>query len=557
MHYTRIPRAYWRDRMRKARAMGLNTICTYIFWNLHEPQPGKFDFTGNLDIAAFVRTAQEEGLKVIIRPGPYICTEWEFGGLPAWLLSSRDAKVRSSDSRFVAAAARYMKAVGRELAPLQITHGGPIIMTQVENEYGSFGKDKAYLEAVRQMIRAAGFDMLLYTSDGSLDYMLANGTLPDVLSVINFGGDNPEKEFANFARFRQGVPRMCGEYWIGWFDHWGEKHHVVDPASAVKGVEWMLERNISFNLYMFHGGTTFGFMNGANSSRDNPIQPDISSYDYDSPLDEAGRPTAKFFALRDAIKQFLPRNESLPELPAPTPIISIPAIRLSESTSLFSLLGRSVYSEKPVTMEELGQSYGFVLYRKKLDAAVSGKLELNEVRDYALIFDDTTLVGTLDRRQKQSSLEVAFAAGSTLNILVENLGRINFGPRLVDDRKGITESVKLNGHELTRWDMFSLPLNNLKRLQFRRSEIAAPAFHRGYFNLDAVGDSFLDLRGWGKGTAWVNGHHLGRFWKIGPQQTLFVPAPWLRRGRNEIIVLDLEDGGSRTIAGLENPIFAN
>src|SRR5215471_3248160 len=348
MHYPRIPRQYWRDRMRKARAMGLNTICTYIFWNLHEPKPGQFDFSGNLDVAAFVRTAQEEGLWVIIRPGPYICTEWDFGGLPSWLLATPDMKVRSADPKFLAAADSYIKRVGKQLEPLQITKGGPIIMTQVENEYGSFGKDRTYMTAVKEMIRNAGFDVTLYTSDGSGANNLAGGKLPDVLSVINFGAGNPAGEFANFAKFRQNVPLMCGEYWIGWFDHWGETHHTVTPQRASDGLDWMLSRGISVNLYMFHGGTTFGFMNGANNQR--VYEPDISGYDYDSPLDEAGRPTPKFFALREVIKKYLPKDVTLPAVPEPLPMIEIPKIQFKESASLFDLPGKPIKSDDPRTM---------------------------------------------------------------------------------------------------------------------------------------------------------------------------------------------------------------
>lgn len=557
IHYPRVPRAYWRDRMKKMKAMGLNTLCTYIFWNLHEPQPGKFDFSGNLDIAAFVRTAQEEGLWVIVRPGPYICTEWEFGGFPSWLLAPPDSKVRSADPRFLKAAENYMKRVGRELAPLQIMRGGPVIMAQVENEYGSFGNDKVYMNAVRQMMRDAGFDITLYTSDGSSDRMLAGGTLPDVLSVINFGAGNPAKEFDNFAKFRQNVPRMCGEYWIGWFDHWGENHHTTAANKAAEGLDWMLARGISVNLYMFHGGTSFGFMNGANFSR--AYQPDISSYDYDSPLDEAGRPTEKFFVLRDVIKKYLPKDTALPALPEPLPMIEIPRFELKESAGLLSsldkLAGKAVRSEKPQTMEALRQDYGFILYRKQLDQAAKGALEITEARDYALIYQGSKRLGLLDRRLRQSKLEVELTTAQPLDILVENLGRINFGPQLTSDRKGITEKVTLGEVELTGWEIYRLPLTDLTRLTFSPQPKPGPAFYRGAFTVESLGDTFLDLRGWGKGVVWVNGHHLGRYWQIGPQQTVFVPAGWLQKGRNEIIVLDLEEGSRRSIQGLKNLVY--
>jgi beta-galactosidase len=557
MHYPRVPREYWRDRFKKAKAMGLNTITTYVFWNLHEPTPGKFDFTGNLDVAEFVREAGQEGLYVIVRPGPYICTEWDFGGFPSWLLKTPDMKVRSSDQRFLEAAARYMKEVGKLLAPLQINHGGNIIMTQVENEYGSFGKDHDYMRAVEKIIRDAGFDNQLYTADGSADYMLIGGTLPDIPSVINFGADDTiAGEFENFAKFRKEVPRMSGEFWIGWFDHWGEKRHTVAPEVPAKGVDWMLTNGISFSLYMFHGGTSFGFMAGANSSKEMPIEPDTSSYDYDSPLDEAGRPTKKFFALRDVIQKHFP-GEKFPGLPAENPMIEIPNFELKETTGIEQLVKRPTKSKEPLTMESLDQSYGFVLYRKAIDKAVSGRLTFGEIRDYAVISQGGKVLGTLDRRLKQNSLDVKLEGGKPLDILVENMGRINFGGRLVDDRKGIIGEVKLDDSTLTDWEVYSLPMTDLNSLRFSRKQQNSPVFYRGSFELKSVGDSFMDTSSWEKGHVWINGHHLGRFWKIGPQQTLYVPASWLQKGRNDVIVLDVGRPAKTSLQGVKDQIFGN
>lgn len=348
IHYPRVPKEYWRDRFKKARAMGLNTITTYVFWNLHEPTPGKFDFKGNLDVAEFVRQAWQEGLWVIVRPGPYICTEWDFGGFPSWLLKTEDIVVRSADMRFLAASDRYMKEVGKQLAPHQITRGGPITMVQIENEYGSYGADHAYMAAIGEQIKNAGFDVTLFTSDGPGAKNLDGGSLPDVLSVINFGAAaGIEKEFDEFNRRWPDRPRMVGEYWTGWFDHWGEKHHLLPPWGGndkrkpadvpAEGVDWMLKNNVSFNLYMFHGGTTFGFMAGANSTSQMPIQPDTSSYDYGSPLDEAGRPVDKYFAIRDVIQKHFP-DEKFPALPSPQRMISIPPIEFKEFASLDGLL---------------------------------------------------------------------------------------------------------------------------------------------------------------------------------------------------------------------------
>ncbi|HXK06884.1 MAG TPA: beta-galactosidase family protein [Verrucomicrobiae bacterium] len=553
MHYPRVPREYWRDRMKKSRSMGLNAICTYVFWNLHETKPGQFDFSGNLDLAEYLRTAHSEGLQVLLRPGPYICSEWEFGGFPAWLLAAPDMKVRSADPKFLAAAERYMKRLGREVAGLQSTRGGPIAMVQVENEYGSFGADHDYMAAIRRMIVDAGFDVPLYTADGSEARMLSGGTLPDTLSVINFGGGNPAREFENFARFRQGVPRMCGEYWVGWFDHWGEQHHTTKPEESARGLEWMLSRGISANLYMFHGGSSWGYMSGANFSR--AYEPDISGYDYDSPLDEAGRPTPKFHALRDVIRKYAPAGTEFPELPKPLPMVSIPRFELTESAALTARLPRPQLSDRPITMEAAGQSYGFILYRTRPPKAGKGTLEITEARDYAVILQGTRRLGTLDRRLKQTRLDVELAAGEPLDILVENMGRVNFGPQLTSDRKGITEKVTFDGQELAGWEIYPLPLDDAGKWPFAKKQTAGPALHRGTFRLDLTGDTFFDMRGCGKGIVWVNGHNLGRYWRIGPQQSLFVPAGWLKKGVNEAVVLDLEDRSGRWIEGRTDPVY--
>ena len=552
MHYPRVPRPYWRDRMRKMRALGLNALCTYVFWDLHEPEPGKFDFTGNLDVAAYVRMAQEEGLWVILRPGPYVRSEWDFGGLPSWLLSNPDRKVRTNNPRFLKAAATYMRRVGYKLAPLQITRGGPIIMVQVENEYGSFGHDHDYMNAIRRLIRDAGFHVTLYTADGAEE--LEGGTLPDLLVGLNFGQGDPAPEFAKFAQFRQDVPRMCTEYWDGWFDHWGEEHHTTSPEEAAQGLEWMLSRGISANLYMVHGGTSWGFMSGANF--DGSYQPDISSYDYDAPLDEAGRPTRKFGLLREVIKKYLPTGTQVPELPTPLPMIEIPPFELKEAAALPDLLGKPVLSEQPKTMEDLRQRYGFVLYRKRVAQKVKGLLEIKGVSDYAVVLQGSSLLGVLDRRLKQESLEVDLEGGEPLDILVENMGRVNFGPRLVDDRKGIVGKVVLAGAELSGWENYPLPMTDLSGLRFSSSNLTGPAFLRGQFELSSLGDTFLDMRGWGKGYVWLNGRNLGRYWKIGPQQSLFVPSPWLKKGRNQAVVLDLEPQGHPTLRGIKDPIWS-
>jgi beta-galactosidase len=554
MHYQRVPHQYWHDRMKKMRALGLNTLTTYVFWNVHEPKPGVWDFTGDHDLGAYLKAAQEEGLFVLLRPGPYVCAEWDLGGLPAWLLANEQMKIRSKDPQFLAAAERYIKKVGEIAAPLQVANGGPILMAQVENEYGSFGNDHEYTGAILKMIRNAGFDGMLYTADGSEDTMFRGGPLPGILAAINFGAsDDPEKEFANFAKFRTGVPRMVGEFWTGWFDHWGESHHKTDPAKEAKNLDWLLSRGIGVNLYMVHGGTSWGPMAGANFSEG--YEPDISSYDYDAPIDEAGRLTPKFYALREVFKKYLPSGETLPEPPEALPMVEIPQLEFKASAPLSQLLGSPLRGSSPAYMESLGQSYGLILYRHPMSKFVRGKLEVDEARDYALVSQKGNLLGVLDRRKHETTLNISLGSAAPLEILVDAEGRVNFGPRLVDDRKGIVGAVKMNGAELKGWDMFPLPLDNLWKLRFHSRPVTGPAFYRANFDLTQVGDTFLDLRGWGKGYVWVNGHNLGRFWGVGPQQSLFCPGVWLKMTANEIIVLDLDSDVARTLQGRTNPVW--
>lgn len=552
MHYARVPREYWRDRLRKARAMGLNTVSTYVFWNLHEPKPGVYDFRGQLDVAEFVREAQEEGLYVILRVGPYICSEWDLGGLPAWLLADPHAKLRSRDEGFLRPASEWMNKLGRELTPLEITRGGPIIAVQVENEYGSFGSDKLYMSRIRDIIAKAGFrDVILYTADGAVE--LPQGTLPELPAVVNFGPGEARPAFAALKSFRPQGPFMSGEYWDGWFDHWGAPHHVTDLSQQAQELDWMLSQGYSVNLYMFEGGTSFGFMSGANFER--AYEPDVTSYDYDAPLDEAGRPAKKFFSFRDVIQRHF-KDQKLPPLPAATPVIALPKFTLDESASLWTNLSQPFVAERPRTMESLGQSYGYILYRTTLKGPAYGVLTVDEVHDYASIYVNRRFAGTLDRRLNQSRLNLDLQRrDNTLDILIENSGRINFGPKLRDDRKGITRSAGFAGHELTEWRIFSLPMLDPAALHFVKEEVPGPAFRRGHFMLKQVGDTFLDTRGLGKGVVWVNGHNLGRFWNIGPQQTLYLPGAWLRKGSNVAIVFSFHNGAIPTLQGLRGPIL--
>ena len=565
MHYPRIPREYWRDRFQKARAMGLNTISTYVFWNLHEPSPGRFDFSGNHDVAAFVRAAAAEGLHVIVRPGPYVCAEWELGGYPAWLLADPSLLLRSSDDRFTRPAARWLARLGRELAPLlssrgglasapgALRRGGPIIAVQLENEYGSFDKDQAYLEWHRRALLDAGFGgALVYTADG--DVQLPDGTLPDVPAVVNFGVGGAENAFKRLAAFRPGAPLMTGEYWAGWVDHWGRPHNTTNLGRQTKELAWMLERGYSINFYMFHGGTTRGFMNGANIDNGRYF-PQTSSYDYDAALDESGRMTPKFAAFRDLIAAHTKQTPPpFPETPLAMTVADIP---LARTATLWETLARGERVERPRPMETFGQSYGYILYRTRLDGPVTGTLRVRDVRDYVRIYVNRALAGTLDRRFPPDTITIDVpAGGADLDILVENLGRVNFNKPIREEHKGITTAVTLDERQVTSWEVFTLPMTSMPMA--KRQTIAGatgPAFYRGSFTLTTTADTFLDTRGWGKGTVVVNGHHLGRFWSIGPQQTLYIPGPWLRTGANEIVVFTLDTPSKTTMAGLAAPVL--
>jgi beta-galactosidase len=460
--------------------------------------------------------------------------------------------VRSQDPRFLSAAAIYMKKLGEQLAPLQITHGGPIIMVQVENEYGSYGRDHVYMGKVLAMDRAAGFDVPFFTADGGGN-MMANGHLPDVLPGLN-GGDGTGI-FKEIGRYRPNGPWFVPEFYPGWLDHWGEPHAQVGLGGLARETEWKLTNNVSFCYYMIYGGTSFGFMSGANYG--GHFQPQPTSYDYNSPMDEMGRPTDKYFALRQMLAKYVKPGETLPDVPATTPVIEIPNIELTESASIFDNLGKPVKSEKPLSFEDLDQGYGYVLYRTKISGPVDASLKINELRDYATVYVDGKKVAVLDRRYKQDTTPLKFTGSSaTLDILVENGGRINYGGRLPENRKGITESVTLDNHELTGWEMYKLPFDQISSLHFKSTPAsAAPAVHRGTFMLSQVGDTFLDLRGWSKGIVFVNGHNLGRYWHIGPQQTLYLPGVWLKKGRNQIVVFEQLQDDVHSLAGIKTPVL--
>ena len=554
IHYPRVPKEAWRQRMKMAKAMGLNTIGTYIFWNLHEPQKGKYDFSGNNDIAAFVKTAQEEGLWVILRPSPYVCAEWEFGGYPYWLQNQKGLQVRSREPQYLAAYKAYIQQVGKQLAHLQVHRGGNILMVQVENEYGSYGSDKEYLDINRKMFIEAGFDGVLYTCDPAKD--VANGSLPSLLAAVN-GLDKPSQVKELIRKNNNGKgPYFIAEWYPAWFDWWGTKHHTVAPEKYAAALDSVLAAGISINMYMFHGGSTRDFMNGANYNDRKPFEPQISSYDYDAPLDEAGNATPKFMKFREVIQKYLSEGQSLPPVPGAKKEIAIAPIRLHSRTHLFDMLPAPKQNATPLTFESLGQPYGFVLYRTTLKDG-AGVLKLSELRDYAIVYINQKRVGVLDRRLNQDSLMLAPVKGEVvLDILVENLGRINFGPYLLKNKKGITENVLLNGKPLLNWKMYSLPFDKLATPAVSKNRsVTGPVLSKGIFVLTETGDTYLDMSEWGKGSVWINGHNLGRYWGIGPQQTLYVPAEWLRKGTNEVQVLELLKTGNQSIKSTTTPIL--
>ncbi|TWR27349.1 beta-galactosidase [Mucilaginibacter pallidiroseus] len=559
MHCARIPREYWRERMKMAKAMGLNTIGTYVFWNAHEPVQGKYDFSGNNDIAEFVRIAKEEGLWVIMRPSPYACAEWEFGGYPWWLLKDKNMKVRSKDPAFINAYRNYMMQLGKQLAPLQVTHGGNILMVQIENEYGSYSNDKEYLDLNQKIFREAGFDGLLFTCDGATQ--MPAGYLPGHLPAVN-GEDDPGKVKQLINKYHNGKgPYYIAEWYPGWFDSWGKHHSGSNADNDAKKLDAVLAAGISINMYMFHGGTTRDFMNGANMSKTEPYSPQTASYDYDAPLDESGNPTAKFFKFREVIGKHLPPGVTLPPVPEKKKrTIALEAIKVSGVANIFSNLPKPVEADKPVNFEDLDQGYGYVLYRTTLPSAVNGLLKIKELRDYATVYLNGKRISILDRRLKQDSVQLnSPTANSVLDILVENNGRINYGPYLIDNHKGITEKVTINGQELFGWKMYQFPLSTTAGFRFlpqQAGDVDQPALYRGTFALRTTGDTYLDMHGFGKGVVFLNGHNLGKYWQIGPTQTIYVPAGWLKKGINEVIVFDELGGDHKDISTLDHPVLS-
>ncbi len=551
VHYPRIPRAYWEHRIKMSKALGMNTICIYVFWNIHEQQEGKFDFTGNNDVAAFCRLAQKNGMYVIVRPGPYVCAEWEMGGLPWWLLKKKDIRLRELDPYFMQRVEIFEKEVGKQLAPLTVQNGGPIIMVQVENEYGSYGEDKAYVSAIRDIVRKSGFDKVtLFQCDWASNFT-KNG-LDDLVWTMNFGtGANIDQQFKRLGELRPNAPKMCSEFWSGWFDKWGAHHETRPAKDMVAGIDEMLSKGISFSLYMTHGGTSFGHWAGANSPG---FAPDVTSYDYDAPINEYGQATPKFWELRKTMEKYND-GKKLADVPKPPmPIITIPKFKLTEHSSLINGSDSMIITSNADTMltfEDMNMGWGSMIYKAQLpETDAPSVLTLNECHDFAQVFINGKYIGKIDRVKNEKTLDLPkIEKNSSITIMVEGMGRINFG-RAIKDYKGITNDVTItidkDGMQTTykpkNWvnirikDDYELAV---KALDSKKENDGKPGYYRGYFNIKKVGDTFLNMEAFGKGQVYVNGHAIGRFWNIGPQQTLYLPGCWLKKGRNEVIVLDV------------------
>lgn len=568
LHYPRIPKPYWEQRIQLCKALGMNTICLYVFWNAHEPQPGVFNFKEQNDLAEFCRLCQKNDMYVILRPGPYVCAEWEMGGLPWWLLKKKDIRLRESDPYFLERVAIFEEAVAGQVKNMTIQNGGPIIMVQVENEYGSYGESKEYVSQIRNIVRQNFKEVTLFQCDWASNFT-KNG-LHDLIWTMNFGtGANIDQQFSRLKELRPNSPLMCSEFWSGWFDKWGANHETRPAEDMIAGIDEMLSKNISFSLYMTHGGTNWGHWAGANSPG---FAPDVTSYDYDAPISESGQTTEKYWKLRETLKKYHP-GKKLPDVPRPIPSIHIPAFKFTEMARLFENLPEAKKDKDIRTMEEYDQGFGSILYRTVLPELKNpALLTVNEAHDYAQIFLDGKYIGKLDRRNGEKKLKLpACAKGARLDILVEAMGRINFG-RAIKDYKGITEKVELtiekDGYpfvcNLKSWEVYNLedsyefytnmtfePIHALKDESGQR----IPGCYRATFEVKKPGDTFLNFETWGKGLVYVNGYALGRIWEIGPQQTLYVPGCWLKKGKNEVLVFDIIGPKEAKSEGLRKPIL--
>lgn len=559
MHYNRIPHQYWQHRFKMLKAMGLNSVATYVFWNTHETEPGKWDFEGDKNLREYIKLAGQEGLHVILRPGPYACAEWEFGGYPWWLQNVEGMELRRDNAQFLKYTDIYINRLFQEVGDLQITNGGPIVMVQVENEFGSYvsqRKDipliehRAYNAKIKDQLSKAGFNVPLFTSDGT--WLFEGGAIDGVLPTGN-GENNIAnlKKVVNEYHNNQG-PYMVAEFYPGWLAHWAEPHPVIDASTIARQTEEYLKNDISFNFYMVHGGTNFGFTSGANYDKKHDIQPDLTSYDYDAPISEAGWITPKFDSLRTVIKKYA--RYEIPNVPNPHPIIEIPSIKLTKVADVLGILGKekSTQSSIPLTFEQLNQGHGYVLYSRKFNQPINGTLEISGLRDYAVVYVNGEKVGELNRYYNNYSMDIDVPFNSTLEILVENMGRINYGPEIVNNTKGIISPVKINDINIEgNWEMYKFPMNTVPDFStIRKSDVyenipsktkslqGKPIIYEGTFELTETGDTFIDMEEWGKGIIFINGINIGRYWQVGPQQTLFIPGVWLNKGKNKIVIFE-------------------
>ena len=576
MHYARIPHQYWRHRLQMMKGMGLNTVATYVFWNYHETEPGKWDFSGDKDLAEYIKIAGEEGMMVILRPGPYVCAEWEYGGYPWWLQNVPGMEVRRDNEVFLAHTKAYINRLYEEVGDLQCTKGGPIIMIQCENEFGSYvsqRKDipleehRAYNAKIKQQLADAGFDVPLFTSDGS--WLFEGGCTEGALPTAN-GESNVENLKKVVNQYHEGKgPYMVAEFYPGWLSHWAEPFPQVNASGIARQTETYLQNDVSFNFYMVHGGTNFGFTSGANYDKKRDIQPDMTSYDYDAPISEAGWVTPKYDSIRTVIKKYV--KYDVPEPPTPIAVIEIPSIKLDKVANVLDYAESlaPVANDVPMTFEQLNQGYGYVLYARHFTQPISGMLEIPGLRDYAVVYVDGEKVGVLNRNTQTYSMEIDVPFNATLQILVENMGRINYGSQIVENTKGIVSPVIIAGQEITGgWNMYSLPMNRMpdskqfeKNMQVNSDVQNAkmkdlPVIYEGSFTLNETGDTFVDMETWGKGIVFVNGKNLGRYWNVGPQQTLYLPGVWLKKGENRIVVFEqLNENPQKELKTVKLPVL--
>ena len=540
LHYFRVHPDQWADRIHKARLMGLNTIETYVAWNAHSPRRGEFATEGGLDLARFLDLVHAEGMHAIVRPGPYICAEWDNGGLPAWLFHDETTGIRRAEKHYLDAVDEYFAYLAPILAPRQIDNGGPIVLVQIENEYGAYGNDADYLRHLVDLNRSIGLRVPFTTVDQPTDSMLTDGSLPELHKTGSFGARSLER-LATLRLHQPTGPLMCSEFWDGWFDHWGAHHHTTSVEQSARELDDLLGAGASVNIYMFHGGTNFGLTNGANDK--GVYQPTVTSYDYDAPLDEAGNPTAKFWAYRDVIAKYSPVPALSPNEAVEAPTFSV---TLTESVSLWEVaehLGEWLPHDRLPTLDEIEHYTGYAIYRTEVSLDTDAVLRFGEIRDRAQVFIDSSPAGVLSRDHHDTSIGLIAGTRGTVDLLVEDQGRVNYGPRL-GEQKGLIGGATLGDEQLTRWQILALDLSRVASLDAFQTltrgthELAGPVFVRGTFDSDAVSDLFLDATGWGKGLVWINGFLLGRYWSRGPQRTLYVPAPVLRAGMNDIVVFE-------------------